>query len=79
MSFEGMPLRQAAEALGKGPHAAKLWLYHRGYRISRFAPRTLYRVRPAHEIEDEISARIQARPLASPCFRCGAREGCGHR
>jgi hypothetical protein len=79
MTFEGMPLRQAADALGKGPHAAKLWLYHRGYRVSRTAPRTLYRVRPAHEVEDEIRARIEASQPSAPCFRCGARKGCAHR
>lgn len=75
--FDGMHIDAAAEMLGKPRHAARNWLSDRGYRISR--DRRLRRSRPAHEIADEVNARIQAMRPQTSCFYCGARGECRHR
>lgn len=78
LSFDGMTLAEASKVLGKPREVARNWLCDRGWRLTRGGIH-LRRSRPAHEIQDEINARIQAMRPVAPCFRCGAREGCRHR
>lgn len=78
MTFEGMTLPEAAQALGKPLYVAKNWLGDRGYRVARGGIH-LRRIKAAQEVADEINARIQSMRPQSNCFLCGARGECKHR
>ena len=79
MTFDGMTMQDAARALGKPYHAARVWLFHRGYRVQRTYPQIVRKMPTVHEVEDQINQRTASARPSAPCFRCGAREGCRHR
>ena len=74
--FDGMTVEHAAAIIGKPEHAARAWLFHRGYRSPG---RVVRRITGAMEHEDAINQRLATAAPTAPCFRCGARMGCGHR
>lgn len=78
MTFDGMTVAEVSKIIGRPLHQTSAWLGDKGYRTPRGGI-LLRRVLRPDEIEDEINQRAAAAPPSAPCFRCGAREGCGHR
>lgn len=74
--YDGWHIGDVAKSLGLPVSAARDWIRQRGMRCG---DNVVSVPRLPTDREDEINARIAAAPPSTPCFRCGARSGCGHR
>lgn len=78
MSLVGMTISEAKRATGRTHFGLRYHLSTIGLRVDGVTRRIVPQ-RTATEVEDEILARVAARPPVAPCFKCGARGECKHR